>query len=101
MHTPSRTELPLTSSGSGCACCSTNSRETPAEKAAGVEYAVEGLTCGGCVATVEKAVTAIDGVDTATVELVPGGISRLIVSGPAGTSEIQDAVISAGYSLTK
>ncbi|TVU62008.1 heavy-metal-associated domain-containing protein [Paenarthrobacter nitroguajacolicus] len=67
---------------------------------AGVEYAIEGLTCGGCVASVEKAVAALDGVDTATVALVPGGISRLTVAGPAGLSAVRDAVASAGYSLT-
>ncbi|WP_306915563.1 MULTISPECIES: cation transporter [unclassified Arthrobacter] len=36
----------------------------------GAEYAVEGLTCGHCVVTVEKAVAAVDGVDAVSVELV-------------------------------
>jgi copper chaperone CopZ len=100
MQTPSRTELPLTSSSSRCACCSTDKGIATGAKAAGAEFSVEGLTCGGCVASVEKAVKAIDGVDTATVELVPGGVSRLVVSGPADPSAVRDAVTSAGYSLT-
>ncbi|WP_420179891.1 heavy-metal-associated domain-containing protein [Paenarthrobacter sp. TA1.8] len=38
--------------------------------------------------------------DATTVELVPGGISRLVVSGKATPAAIRDAVTSAGYSLT-
>jgi copper chaperone CopZ len=52
------------------------------------------------VASVERAVKAVDGVDAAAVELVPGGISRLVVTGSAGPSAVQEAVTSAGYSLT-
>lgn len=100
MQTPSRTELPLTSSSSDCACCSTDKGIATGAKAAGAEYPLEGLTCGGCVASVEKAVAAVKGVDTATVELAPAGVSRLVVSGPADPSAVRDAVTSAGYSLT-
>lgn len=100
MKTPSRTELPLTSASSpGCSCCSTEASATPPAKM-GVEYDVEGLTCGSCVASVEKAVKAVDGVDGAAVELVPGGVSRLVITGSAGPSAIRDAITSAGYSLT-
>lgn len=101
MQTPSRTELPLTAaSSSGCGCCSPEASQIPLAGTAGAEFSLEGLTCGGCKASVEKAVNAIDGVDTATVELVPGGISRLAVSGSASPSAVRDAVTSAGYSLT-
>ncbi|MCT9870817.1 heavy-metal-associated domain-containing protein [Paenarthrobacter aurescens] len=99
MQTPSRTELPLTASSSGCGCCSTNTRPTPPIET-GVEYGIEGLTCGGCVTSVERAVKALEGVDTAFVDLVPGGLSRLVVTGTAGPSAVRDAVTSAGYSLT-
>ena len=94
----SRKELPLVSAASGCSCCST---ETAKEVAAAgdAEYALEGLTCGHCVQTVEKAVTAVAGVDAASVELVPGGRSRLVVSGAVAAAELRDAVASAGYSL--
>ncbi|MBT2588381.1 heavy-metal-associated domain-containing protein [Arthrobacter sp. ISL-95] len=101
MQAPSRTELPLTSaSSSGCGCCSTEASQTPQEITPGVEYSVEGLTCGGCKASVEKAVNAVEGVDAATVVLVPGGNSSLVVSGKATLAAIRDAVTSAGYSLT-
>jgi copper chaperone len=67
------------------------------DDAAGGEYNVEGLTCGGCVASVQRAVKALD---AATIDLVPGGVSRLTVTGSAAISAVRDAVTSAGYCLT-
>lgn len=63
------------------------------------DYALEGLTCAHCVETVQKAVTAVGGVDGASVELVPGGRSRLVVSGTAAEAAVREAITSAGYSL--
>jgi copper chaperone len=97
--TESRQELPLVSSSSGCGCCSTGTANASLSVAGDAEYALEGLTCGHCVATVQKAVTAVDGVTDAAVELVPGGRSRLVVSGSAAEAAVRDAVTSAGYSL--
>ena len=97
--TESRQALPLVSSASGCGCCSTGAAEDSMILAGDAEYALEGLTCGHCVATVQKAVTALDGVADASVELVPGGRSRLVVSGYAPDAAVRDAVTSAGYSL--
>ncbi|MFJ5956229.1 heavy-metal-associated domain-containing protein [Paenarthrobacter sp. NPDC092416] len=100
MQTPSWIQLPLTAASSlRCGCCSDEARTTPPAET-GIEYGVEGLTCGGCVASIERAVKAVDGVDTASVELVPGGVSRLIITGSAGSPAVQHAVMSAGYSLT-
>jgi len=96
--TESRQELPLVSSASGCGCCSTGAAEDSVTSS-DAEYALDGLTCGHCVATVQKAVTAVDGVADASVELVPGGRSRLVVSGSAPAAAVRDAVTSAGYSL--
>lgn len=94
-----RTELPLAET-SGCSCCSTPSQTMTSPAVQGREYSVEGLTCGHCVQTVEKAVSAIDGVDAATVELIAGGTSRLSVSGAHTEADVRDAVTAAGYSLT-
>ncbi|MGX9899692.1 heavy-metal-associated domain-containing protein [Arthrobacter sp. SA17] len=66
---------------------------------AGQTYNLEGLDCGHCVETVEKAVAAVPGVESATVDLVPDGVSRLTVSGTADKSELSDAVTAAGYSF--
>jgi copper chaperone CopZ len=61
---------------------------------------LEGLTCGHCVQTVEKAVSGVAGVELATVDLVPGGRSRLNVTGTADQEALTEAVRSSGYVLT-
>ncbi|WP_457964036.1 heavy-metal-associated domain-containing protein [Arthrobacter sp. D1-29] len=63
------------------------------------EFGLEGLTCGHCVQTVEKAVTRVEGVEAASVELVPSGRSRLVVAGTPDESAINQAVTAAGYTL--
>jgi len=93
-----RTELPLASSAGRCGCCSSepaSSRLDPGD----VEFTVEGLTCGHCVQTVEEAVSALEGVESASVELVPAGRSRLVVSGHANGVAVREAVTSAGYTF--
>lgn len=104
----SRTQLPLASTTQqGCSCCS-SAAETragaPAEVQAptqwsNAQYAVEGLTCGHCVRTVEQAVSGVSGVESATVDLVPGGRSRLHVTGTADREALVEAVSSSGYVL--
>ena len=102
-----RTALPLASSA-GCSCCSPAGHAPKAPSAvanydAGTgsrrTFAVEGLTCGHCVQTVEKAISALDGVESASVDLVPGGRSGLTVAGSAPDAAVRQAVTSAGYSL--
>lgn len=93
-ETEPRKALPLT--GSGCDCCSTTAGANREANAPGIEHALEGLTCGHCVITVEKAVAAVEGVDSAAVELVTGGRSRLVVSGAADHAAVRDAVTSPG-----
>lgn len=98
--TNTRTELPLaTPEQSGCSCCSTGAQTTAPPAADGPVYSIEGLTCGHCVQTVEKAVASVDGVESATVELVAGGTSRLAVAGNASADAVRDAVTGAGYSV--
>lgn len=93
-------QLPLTAPDqSGCGCCPTGARTPAPPTADGPVYSLEGLTCGHCVQTVEKAVASADGVESATVELVAGGTSRLTVAGTASEDAVRDAVTGAGYSL--
>jgi copper chaperone len=102
-----RTELPLASSA-GCSCCSPAGHPQEAPAAVVISdadapslrtFAVEGLTCGHCVQTVEKAVSALDGVESACVDLVAGGRSGLTVAGSATDAAVRQAVTAAGYSL--
>ena len=95
----SRKELPLVASGSGCGCCSPAVSGESRATAGDAEYQLEGLTCGHCVASVEEAARAVAGVEAASVELKPGGLSRLVVSGAADDEAVRDAVVAAGYSL--
>ena len=98
--TDNRTELPLAAQEpSGCSCCSPEALTQTPPPVEGFEYFVEGLTCGHCVQTVEKAVSAVHGVESATVELVAGGISRLTVAGTVAGTAVRDAVTGAGYDV--
>jgi copper chaperone len=104
--TETRTQLPLASTAQhGCSCCSpADERQDAAPEAAvrapGSQYTLEGLTCGHCVQTVEKAVSGVSGVELATVDLTPGGTSRLTVTGTADQEALAEAVRSSGYVLT-
>ncbi|MEW1986512.1 heavy-metal-associated domain-containing protein [Pseudarthrobacter oxydans] len=104
----SRTELPLASAAQhGCSCCSPAAdtlpgaavKARPQAQGSGVQYAVEGLTCGHCVQTVERAVSGVSGVRSASVDLVPGGTSRLNVTGAHDPGALAEAVRSSGYAL--
>ncbi|KRE72784.1 heavy-metal-associated domain-containing protein [Arthrobacter sp. Soil762] len=104
----SRTQLPLASAAQhGCGCCSpaadtragAAAAAQPQVQGSGAQYALEGLTCGHCVQTVEKAVSGVSGVQSATVDLVPGGTSRLNVTGTADPNALAEAVRSSGYAL--
>ncbi|APX03577.1 hypothetical protein BWQ92_19285 [Arthrobacter sp. QXT-31] len=97
--TESRKELPLDTSASGCSCRSPAAADESRFGTGDAEYSLEGLNCGHCVESVQKAVTALDGVRAASVALNPGGLSRLVVSGSAADAAVRDAVVSAGYSL--
>ena len=58
------------------------------------QYRVTGMTCAACSARVEKAVSALDGVDSCSVNLLT---NSMVVSGSATSDEIVFAVERAGY----
>lgn len=64
-------------------------------------YLVEGMTCSHCVASVTEEVSAIDGVQSVSVDLKAGGSSRLMVasSHPVPAEQVRDAVVEAGYTM--
>ena len=117
MNNANRPQLPLASPG--CSCCAPASAAEPAltlpapakqdspaavvRSGAGASarrtFAVEGMTCGHCVRTVETAVSTLPGVTSARVDLVPGGRSRLAVTGSAPEAQIRQALAAAGYPL--
>lgn len=64
-------------------------------------YLVAGMTCGHCVASVTEEITAIDGVESVTVDLASGAPSRVHVRSerPIPADAIRAAVEEAGYEL--
>lgn len=105
-----RTRLPLASAAQhGCSCCSPTDQTQDASQSTGksgspataseTEFGLEGLTCGHCVQTVEKAVAGVSGVESATVTFVSGGTSRLTITGSAEQNELAEAVRASGYVL--
>lgn len=61
-------------------------------------FEVRGMSCGNCVAHVEKALWALDGVRDVSVELSTG---RVEVAGDVDPSVLVAAIQSAGYSVSK
>ena len=58
------------------------------------EFNVTGMTCAACSARVEKAVSAVDGVDMVAVNLLT---NSMVVDGSVTNDEIVKAVVDAGY----
>lgn len=65
-----------------------------------ITLAVTGMTCGGCVNSVHKVLTALPGVQDATVTLSPG--QALITFNPDETDRaaLVQAIIDAGFGVS-
>ena len=59
-----------------------------------IDIAIEGMTCASCVARVERALTAVPGVASASINLAT---ERATVTGTADAALLQKAVEGAGY----
>jgi uncharacterized protein len=64
--------------------------------ASSIVFPVGGMTCGGCSGRVEKALLAVDGVQSVVVDLDPG---QAKIVGSASESTLKDAVISIGFTV--
>ena len=64
-------------------------------------YAVAGLTCGHCVASVTEELGRLEGAGSVTVDLVPKGVSQVtVVSDRAlDPAAVAAAIDEAGYEL--
>jgi copper chaperone len=65
------------------------------------ELGVQGMTCSHCVASVTEELSRLAGVTNVNVDLVAGGISRVIVDSDTvlEAQEIEAAIDEAGYEL--
>jgi copper chaperone CopZ len=64
------------------------------ESAGAVVLAISGMTCGGCVGAVTRALSAVPGVVEARVDLADG---RATVTGTARAEDLIRAVRAAGF----
>ena len=58
---------------------------------------IDGMTCGGCVASVERALQAVPGVETARVNLATGVATVDLTDGSAPRAALFQAVRAVGY----
>ncbi len=62
------------------------------------KYSVKGMSCAACSARVEKAVRAVDGVESCSVNLLT---NSMVVAGNVTPDSVIAAVIAAGYGAEK
>jgi len=62
---------------------------------------VRGMHCAACVAKVERALTSVAGVDTATVNLATEKATITFDASRTDVPALQDAVAHAGYELVE
>ncbi len=63
-----------------------------------ISLPIEGMTCASCVGRVEKALTAVPGVENATVNLATER-ADVVVSGPLDRQALVRGIEDAGYSV--
>ncbi|MEX0845401.1 MAG: heavy metal-associated domain-containing protein [Balneolaceae bacterium] len=61
---------------------------------------VEGMGCSGCVDTVENALSALPGVKSVEVDLDGGTAQVEFDDQEVNTSEFENAIKDAGYTMT-
>ena len=64
-----------------------------------VTLKIEGMTCGGCVASVERVLKAVPGVVAAKVQLSPGQAVVSFDPARTGAPELRSAIEAAGYGV--
>ncbi len=64
------------------------------ESQSAINLPVEGMTCGGCVAKLQKRLLATDGIESAQVNLTPGSA---VVAGSLDTAAITAIITDAGF----
>ena len=63
-----------------------------------LEFNVDGMTCGNCVAHVKKAVEEINGVEAALVSLEEKKV-KVRTNGQVNPAQIREAIEEAGYDV--
>ncbi len=63
-----------------------------------LDFVIEGMTCAGCVARVERAIKAVPGVQQASVNLASEH-ARVTFLAPADAAAVERAIETAGYGV--
>lgn len=100
----SANDLGLTDRSAGCGCGSHSAEQRSGETATDAvttEYLVSGMTCSHCVSSVTEELSALEGVTGVSVELTPGGTSRVVVASATEIDPlaVRTAIDEAGYDL--
>lgn len=61
-------------------------------------FDINGMTCGGCTSSVQRALSKLDGVSHAEVTLHPGAATVVVDPARASPTQIQAAITHLGYS---
>jgi copper chaperone len=64
-----------------------------------VTLKVEGMTCGGCVASVTRVLKAVPGVDSVDVKLQPGQATVRYDASKVAVPRLKAAIEDAGYDV--
>lgn len=64
-----------------------------------IKLKVTGMSCGGCVNTVRKALEGIDGVISATVDLDSGSAEVKIGRDDLDPGQLKSAITTVGYGV--
>lgn len=65
-----------------------------------IQFTVTGMTCGGCVNSVQNVLTALPGVQSASVTLDPGQANVVYDPDRIAPATLMQAVIDAGFGAT-
>lgn len=64
-----------------------------------ITLSVTGMTCGGCVNSVQKVLTALPGVQSAEITLTPGQAHVTFDSSQVDQAALVQAVVDAGFGV--
>ncbi len=64
-----------------------------------IEIRVDGMTCGGCVKSIQNALTNRDGVSSAAADLESATVSVEFDAGVIQKAAIEQAIVDAGFSV--
>jgi copper chaperone len=78
-----------------------NTPKTDKSQKVYIEIAVDGMTCGGCEKTVQSALIAIDGVDSAFASHIDKEVRVLVDTNRVSLKEMQEAINDKGYTAGK